>query len=99
MIKIAKSIRNNKKLCNIIRYMNTKDKGNRHYDCNLKFSRPNYRKGYLDLLLTMNNLKTFTWEQLLMSSSARENVVRRYDISIKCFVRSIKRFGLIDVAK
>ena len=99
MIKITNNICNNKSLCNIINKMNAYDKGLRHYDCNLNFNRPNFRKGYLDLLLTMSKLKTFTWEQLLMSSSARENVVKQYDVNIKCFVRSTKRFGLSDVAK
>lgn len=99
MIKITKSIRNNKKLCNVIRYMNTKDKGISFYSDVFKFNRPNCRKGYFDLLYTMAKLKTFTWEQLLMSSSARENVVKQYDVNIKCFVRSTKRFGLSDVAK
>ncbi len=99
MIKITKFIRNNKKICNIIRYMNTKDKGISFYSDVFKFNRPNCCKGYFDLLYTMAKLKTFTWEQLLMSSSARENVVKQYDVNIKCFVRSTKRFGLSDVAK
>lgn len=98
MIKITNKIRNNKSLCNVIRNMNKKDKGFRHYDCNINFNKPNCCKGYLDLLYTMNKLKTFTWEQLLMSSCARENVIKQYDINIKHFVHSTKRFGLSDVS-
>lgn len=97
MIKITNKIRNNKSLCNVIRNMNKKDKGISRYSDVFSFNRPNCRKGYLDLLCTMAKLKTFTWEQLMMSSSARENVIKRYDVNIKCFVRCTERFGLCDV--
>lgn len=84
MIKITNKIRNNKSLCSVIRNMNKKDKGISHYSDVFSFNRPNCCKGYLDLLYTMNKLKTFTWEQLLMTSSARENIIIRYDINLGC---------------
>lgn len=96
MIKITSKIRNNKSLCNVIREMNKKDKGISRESDVFSFNRPNCSKGYLNLLYTMNKLKTFTWEQLMMSSSARENIIKRYDINIKCFVHFTKRFGFSD---
>lgn len=93
MIKITKSIRNNKKLCNIVRYMNTKDAGNKHYCCRPKFARPNSQKGYLHFMSIMAQLKTFTWEQLIMSSNVRDQVIKQYDVNLKQFADGVMRFG------
>ncbi len=97
MIKITKSIRNNKALCNIIEQMNKNDKGFRHYDCRLNLSRCSKNKRYINLLETANKLDTFNWEKLIMNSDIRDNVIEQYDVNIKWFVHNTKRYGLCDV--
>jgi len=85
-------IKNTIKLCNqygtdIIGLMNQCDKGRRLHECNINFSNCNYRKGYFNLLATALELETFTWEDLLMNSYARENVIRKWERSISYFSR------------
>lgn len=78
MIKITNKIRNNKSLCNVIHNMNKKDKGFRHYDCKINLSRYGKNRRYMNLLETASKLDAFTWEELLLKSDLKENVINCY---------------------
>lgn len=79
MIKITNKIRNNHELYNVVQQMNQYDKGLSCRKCrSINFSRLTFSKGYTNLLRTMSELKTFTWEDLILMSNYRKNVIYNY---------------------
>lgn len=83
MIKI------NNNICNqygtdLIAIMNTCDKGHRLSECKLTFARPNWKKGYFNLLATALAFDNpFKWSDLVLHSNARNNVIRQHERNIK----------------